>query len=229
MYLGKVSYGTYLWHWPVIVIAAKVATSGPVGMARDRGAGGDGAGVAQLPDHGASDPLVAVPGPVSVPGDRDGSRCEHHRGDPHRSHAQPPRPQLRLRGRRVIERRSNGISTISPASSTGIRPRSRHRSCPSACMRRSRTASSCTAPRGTSPSWVTATHTCSSRRSRRSRATGRSRSRSSPPTRARGSAASRIPRARNCRSVREGQDRLVQAHHSATRPGHRVPRRPTGR
>ncbi len=31
-YLGRISYGTYLWHWPVIVIALIVGEPGPIGL-----------------------------------------------------------------------------------------------------------------------------------------------------------------------------------------------------
>jgi hypothetical protein len=33
VYLGRISYGTYLWHWPVIVVLAKVLHAGPRGVA----------------------------------------------------------------------------------------------------------------------------------------------------------------------------------------------------
>jgi peptidoglycan/LPS O-acetylase OafA/YrhL len=33
VYLGKISYGTYLWHWPVILVALAVASPSPVALA----------------------------------------------------------------------------------------------------------------------------------------------------------------------------------------------------
>ncbi|MCX6395112.1 MAG: acyltransferase family protein [Propionibacteriales bacterium] len=32
VYLGKISYGTYLWHWPIVLVLREVFTLGPVGV-----------------------------------------------------------------------------------------------------------------------------------------------------------------------------------------------------
>lgn len=32
VYLGKISYGTYLWHWPVVLVLREVFTVGPLGI-----------------------------------------------------------------------------------------------------------------------------------------------------------------------------------------------------
>lgn len=58
-YLGKISYGTYLWHWPVIVIAATVADPGPF----ERGALATvvGTGIASLSFHLLEQPIRRSP------------------------------------------------------------------------------------------------------------------------------------------------------------------------
>ena len=32
MYLGKISYGTYLWHWPVVLVALSLWKLGSLAM-----------------------------------------------------------------------------------------------------------------------------------------------------------------------------------------------------
>ena len=74
VYLGKVSYGTYLWHWLVILVVVRTFQPSPLATVRDRVPRRDRPGVAELPGARAAGSHVDAPRSSPAPGDRDRAR-----------------------------------------------------------------------------------------------------------------------------------------------------------
>ena len=79
VYLGQISYGTYLWHWIVIIVAVRTFQLSPITTLAVTCLVGNRAGFTQLRDSRTPDTDVAVPRSASAGGDRVRTR-DHGRG-----------------------------------------------------------------------------------------------------------------------------------------------------
>ena len=77
VYLGKVSYGTYLWHWLVILVVLRTFQPEPARHGRHHVPRRDRARVAELPDPRTAGAHVGAPRPP--PPHRDRVRARHQR------------------------------------------------------------------------------------------------------------------------------------------------------
>ena len=106
VYLGKISYGTYLWHWLVVIVLGLQFDLTPTADAGGHGRGGDRAGVPQLPGPRVARADLGPPRPLASRGHRRRARRQPAGGG-----RRGPQGHRRDRGLRRLIRRQRRIGT----------------------------------------------------------------------------------------------------------------------
>ena len=164
----SVSYGTYLWHWPIIVDRAEPLRHEPGLALLARGRARDRHRVAELPDPRAAGAGVEAARPLPRAGHRRSASPERHRCVRARA-GDRPRSAFGRRGRRRAPRPRRPAARSTRPTSTGRRRSTTAPARPTAWTSRSRELHRRRrAVRRTSCSWATVTPACSLPRSRSS-------------------------------------------------------------
>ena len=156
-YLGRLSYGTYLWHWPVIVVLTSELSLGSIGVFAIACVLATALAAASYHLLEVPDPLLTMARPLPQANDRRRPGAQLDRGTGPGPRSSTPTAPHRVRDRTV------------DSPSTGSLRRTTSRPSPTARWRTLLGARSSGALVRTSCCSATATHACTSRRSRTSR------------------------------------------------------------